>query len=529
MRLLFVTAAAVLVLASPAFASSVTDLTVDTNFPTNAAAAQTIYTIKFKTSPTGALAADDAIDLTIPAGASYTNPFGPFGYRCEQSGVNLHCKAPGSIAAGQEVEIDLRPITNPPTAGTGNVVTVSTAADVDPVASAPFDVAPASALESASVGIDVFSPFNAEYRITLVPSHSGRLAGGAYSRAEMTFPPEIDVSAATGTMSTASGQFLGRCGSSASSRIVACIVADGDGDGDVAQAGVPVQITLTRVPNAPGPGPYRVKVSTSSDTLETTTPDFFPGLPARPETIIDDTATRIDGATATFSFRSDVEFASFQCRLDAAAFASCPSPYTTPALATGPHRLEVRAVVAAYGNYEDLTPVVREFTILPPPAVYRQRVVVKPAGGTLKLCTAPGRGCHALTARVVTAVGRTIDARKGAVSLTVATAKGAQQTVRVSGGLFEVTQTAKSTSLTLNQRLGACSQHRTRTLRVRGAGDLQIHGRYGTATGGMDRTIKDSCRSTVVRATHGTVSVRHTSRHKTIDVRAGKRYVATRR
>jgi len=51
----------------------------------------------------------------------------------------------------------------------------------------------------------------------------------------------------------------------------------------------------------------------------------------------------------------------FECRLDAAAFATCTSPQTYTTLAQGPHTFEVRARDAA-GNV-DATPATRTFTV----------------------------------------------------------------------------------------------------------------------------------------------------------------------
>jgi hypothetical protein len=45
------------------------------------------------------------------------------------------------------------------------------------------------------------------------------------------------------------------------------------------------------------------------------------------------------------------EQARLECSLDGGAFAACAIPFTTPPLAEGPHRLDVRAVDAA-GNVE---------------------------------------------------------------------------------------------------------------------------------------------------------------------------------
>jgi hypothetical protein len=530
MRLMLATAAAVLAFSSPAFASSVTNVTVDNSFPTNAAGARTAYDVKFKTSASGALNQGDAIDLTLPAGSKFDNVGAPFGFACFGVGATLECRAPSAIAAGADVDIQLRVVTNAPTPGTGNVVTVSTASDADPVDSPPFEIVPAHPVDSANVDIFVTTPAVPEYRIAVVPSPTGRLAGEISSRIHLTFPPEIDVSQAKGRMASASGRTFGECGANGTPHGVDCVVSGPDATN---ATGDRVDIKLTRIPNAPAPGPYRVTVSTSSDPIEASTADFLPGLPARPDTFIDDPATKLNGATATFAFSQvipspfdrEIVAGGFECRVDGAAFARCETPFTTPALGNGPHRFEVRGLTM-YG-FEDLTPAARDFTIAA--AVYKQQVVTAPASGKVKVCTAPGKGCHALTAPVLTPVGRTIDARKGTLALTLGGANGAQQTVRVSGGVFKVTQTASGTDLTLNQSLGTCARHRTRTLRVRGAGDVRVRGRYGTAARGTDWTVKDSCHSTVVRAVHGTVSVRDTGKRKTLTLRAGERYVATRR
>jgi hypothetical protein len=66
-------------------------------------------------------------------------------------------------------------------------------------------------------------------------------------------------------------------------------------------------------------------------------------------------------AASTFSFSSDQPGSTFECRIDDGDYFNCDTPYTTPALAEGPHAFSVRATDPA-GNV-DPTVALRTFRV----------------------------------------------------------------------------------------------------------------------------------------------------------------------
>ncbi|WP_028062904.1 Ig-like domain-containing protein [Solirubrobacter soli] len=79
-----------------------------------------------------------------------------------------------------------------------------------------------------------------------------------------------------------------------------------------------------------------------------------------PDTTLTPIVTPTNDSTPTFTFSSEAG-ATFQCRVDGAAFATCTSAFTTAALNDGSHTFDVRAVDAA-GNV-DPTPASQTFTV----------------------------------------------------------------------------------------------------------------------------------------------------------------------
>ena len=86
---------------------------------------------------------------------------------------------------------------------------------------------------------------------------------------------------------------------------------------------------------------------------------------AAPETSIGSgPAASTSSTSASFAFSADEAGSSFECALDAAAYAACTSPRDYSGLAVGSHTFRVRAIDVA-GNV-DSTPAERTWTITPP-------------------------------------------------------------------------------------------------------------------------------------------------------------------
>jgi hypothetical protein len=84
-----------------------------------------------------------------------------------------------------------------------------------------------------------------------------------------------------------------------------------------------------------------------------------------PDTVITAAPTGPATPTPTFAFSSTAPGAGFECRVDAAPFSPCASPFTTAALPSGQHTFEVRSIDAA-GN-PDLTPASVAFSVVGAP------------------------------------------------------------------------------------------------------------------------------------------------------------------
>ena len=215
-------------------------------------------------------------------------------------------------------------------------------------------------------------------------------------------------------------------------------------------------VTPCNSPFTPGvalsPGSHTVTV-TATDALGNTGSDseVFTVDTAPPDTIIDSGPTGIfegnktNDSTPTFTFHS-TKAGTFECKVDAGAFAPCTSPFTTPFLPDGAHTFQVRAKDTV-GNI-DPTPATSSFVVAPKCTLIG--LFLNPLGIPIKICLIEVRtsqaGKSAAKPKVASYSVRVTS--KGKTFLT-GTVKGKKVTVkrtrRFSAGSYAVSVRAKTT------------------------------------------------------------------------------------
>jgi hypothetical protein len=172
-----------------------------------------------------------------------------------------------------------------------------------------------------------------------------------------------------------------------------------------------------------------------------------------------------------------------------------------------------------------------------PPPVFHRSVVVRPVSGTVRVKRPGSKRFVRLVAGQVP-LGSSVDATHGRLALSSAPSPtGAPQTVQLYSGQFKVTQPGRVTRFGLSAPLASCRRAsaakrkpHTRKLWGDGKGSFSISGRYSAATvRGTRWLVQDTCAGTLTRVVRGVVSVRDNVRHRTITLRAGRRYLARAR
>jgi Big-like domain-containing protein len=117
-------------------------------------------------------------------------------------------------------------------------------------------------------------------------------------------------------------------------------------------------------PLADGFYTFRVRGTDAATNSSIATRSFSIQTPLTPpETTITKGPKKTRKTRPKFKFTSNEAGASFQCKVDKRQFVGCASPFKTPKLRPGRHRLQVRA---AGSGGTDPTPAVRKFRVLPP-------------------------------------------------------------------------------------------------------------------------------------------------------------------
>jgi hypothetical protein len=229
-----------------------------------------------------------------------------------------------------------------------------------------------SAIAFASPGIPVTVPANMATTFwataTDISNNTSPCSAASASYVEDSTPPTVSVdSGPSGTItdqtptftfsgSDAIGPVTFRCSIDAGApNFRAC---SGPGDSDTPATTLADGSYTFRVQASDAAG--NSSVATRSFSVQTSNP---PPAPSPPETTITKGPKKTKKTRPQFKFTSTDPSAAFQCKLDKGKFAPCASPFKTPKLRPGKHRLQVRAVGA---GGTDPTPAVRKFRILPP-------------------------------------------------------------------------------------------------------------------------------------------------------------------
>ncbi len=358
MRLAFATLVALLALASPAFASSVTNLTVANSTPSAGAGARTVYVVSFTTSAGGALSGSQVIDVSFPPGTGLAG-FYTASVRNVTTSTNVGgCTNPGgqlmrctlftgqTIGAGHNVTITFGGITNPATPGTGYQVGVLTTADADSVSSPNYSVVAGGPV--TSVTLDNASPSRAagartQYIADFTVSATGGLSQAANSRISITFPTGTTFAGYSSVVvrDVTTSTNVGNCGGN-TGLVIECTLFTNATIG----AGHAVRVTFGGITNPSTAGQKTISVSTTSD-LPTVNSQDFTVVAAQPVTGVTlDNTSPSTGAGARTQYIADFT-ASSTGRLSQAANSRISITFPAGTTFTGYASALVRDVTTA--------------------------------------------------------------------------------------------------------------------------------------------------------------------------------------
>ncbi len=344
---------------------AVSAVAVDLATPSSAAGARNRYVVDFTLSETGGLAgeANSVITLAMPAGTTFGSGFSAtvtdvtdattLGGCNSPSGLNIPCSLNFSAKAdpGDRVRVTLRGVINGP-AGAGRQVSVTTTSDLPSSSSPPFAIVPGQPVSGVNVIAPTTASATGQYVVAFTTSSTGGLSGEAGSSVDVTFPAGTTFPAGFSGTIRRGGTAIGSCTQPAG-LVTRCTL----NFSWASLAGDQLKIVFATITNPASAGPYTLTVTTTTD-LPAVTSSPYAAAPLD-TAITSGPATPSDDTTPTFTFTGNGT--GFQCRVDAAAFAACTSPYTSATLSLGTHTFQVRAVDGAGGS--DQTPDSQTFVI----------------------------------------------------------------------------------------------------------------------------------------------------------------------
>jgi len=213
-----------------------------------------------------------------------------------------------------------------------------------------------------------------------------------------------------------------------------------------------------------------------------------------------------------------------------------PTPTPTPTATATPTPTPTPPVLPAPPPPPAPTPAPSPAPTPTPTPEAGESAVARASAGTI-LVRRPGTNTFVRLERSSSIpMGSEIDAKKGRVVITIQPGPGRRpQRATFYGGIFRITQSGATATLTLSEPLAPCRKRanaaqrkpKKRKLWGDGKGKFRTKGRYSAATvRGTKWLVEDSCAGTLTRVTRGVVAVRDTRKRKTVLVRAGKRYLA---
>ncbi len=221
--------------------------------------------------------------------------------------------------------------------------------------------------------------------------------------------------------------------------------------------------------------------------------------------------------------------------------------YAVAADAVTGYSLAGCSVTLAVGDAKTCTVTANDTAVsggpLPPPVVHKS-VNLLPSSGKVLVKTPGTKNFVLIDDGQQVPVGTIVDVRKGRVTLIAADGKGGLANAVFYGGMFKLGQTKAKvpvTVLSLVEKLTGCKAKgkasiakkkkvKKRRLWGDGKGKFQTKGKHSAATVvGTKWMVEDRCTSTLTRVARGKVKVKDFGKHKTVLVKAGKKYIARAR